>query len=85
MEVLKGNFPKALADSLMHRRHQLERAKLQLDMLDPKLVLQRGYAWLSNLEGNAITSVKNTCPGQPVRAILADGQVDLTVAARRLI
>ena len=54
-------------------------------MLDPHLVLQRGYAWLADLEGHALTSVKATHPGQPVRATLADGQVDLTVSTRRLI
>ena len=85
IDTLKSGFPRAVADSLKHRRHQLGRARLQLDMLDPKLVLQRGYAWLADLEGHAITGVKNTHPGQPVRATLADGQVDLTVAARRLI
>jgi len=85
LDALNGGLPRAFADSLVHRRHQLERARLQLDMLDPNLVLQRGYAWLSDLEGHAITGVKNTHTGQPVRATLADGQVDLTVAARRLI
>ena len=85
LDTLNGDFPKVLADSLMNRRHRLERARLQLAMLDPKLVLQRGYAWLADLDGHAITSIDNTHPGQPVRATLADGQVDLTVAARRLI
>ncbi|MBG6077493.1 exodeoxyribonuclease VII large subunit [Polaromonas sp. CG_9.11] len=85
LEALSSDLPKVLAARLMHSRHRLERAQLRLDMLDPHLVLQRGYAWLANLEGHAITSVKTTHPGQPVRATLADGQVDLTVVARRLI
>jgi len=85
LETLNNDFPRAFAASSMRSRHQLERAKLRLDMLDPKLVLQRGYAWLADLEGQPITAVKKTHPGQPVRATLADGQVDLTVAARRLI
>ncbi|MDB5938063.1 MAG: Exodeoxyribonuclease large subunit, partial [Polaromonas sp.] len=85
LETLRNDLPKTLDARLMHSRHRLERAQLRLDMLDPHLVLQRGYAWLADLEGNAITSVKSTHPGQPVRATLADGQVDLAVAARRLI
>ena len=85
LESLSRDLPKVLDGRLMHSRHRLERAQLRLDMLDPQLVLQRGYAWLADLEGHAITSVKTTHPGQPVRATLADGQVDLTVAARRLI
>ena len=39
---------------------------------DPRLVLQRGYAWLSDAEGVAITSVAATHPGQAVRAVLAE-------------
>ena len=85
LETLGNGVPKLLSTRLTHSQHRLERAQLRLDMLDPHLVLQRGYAWLADLEGHAITSVKTTHPGQPVRAILADGQVDLTVAARRLI
>ena len=85
LEGLGRDFPKVLAARLIHSRHRLERAQLRLDMLDPQLVLQRGYAWLADLEGHAITGVKTTYAGQPVRATLADGQVDLTVVARRLI
>ena len=85
LETLGSDFPKVLGARLTHSQHRLERAQLRLDMLDPHLVLQRGYAWLADLEGHAITSAKATHPGQPVRAILADGQVDLTVSARRLI
>ena len=84
-ETLGSDLPKVLAARLMHSRHRLERAQLRLDMLDPHLVLQRGYVWLADLEGHAITSVKTTHPGLPVRATLADGQVDLTVSTRRLI
>ncbi|MEO8012823.1 MAG: exodeoxyribonuclease VII large subunit [Polaromonas sp.] len=85
LETQGSDLPKVLAARLINSRHRLERAQLRLDMLDPHLVLQRGYAWLADLEGHAITSVKTTHPGQPVRATLADGQVDLTVSTRRLI
>ena len=74
-----------LNSSLLKSRHRLDRAKLRLELLDPSLVLQRGYAWLSDIYGQPITGIKKTHVGQPVRAILADGQVDLTVAAPRLI
>ena len=85
LHTLQGDFPRALVGSQERARHRLEHARLRLDMLDPNLVLQRGFAWLTDLDGQPITAAKSTHPGQPVRAILADGQVDLTVAARRLI
>ncbi len=63
-------------------RERLHRAELRLQLLDPKLVLQRGFAWLSDAQGSAITSVAQTQAGQAVKATLADGVVDLTVQPR---
>ena len=54
----------------------------RLELLDPKLVLQRGYALLRDDEGAPITSAKQTHPGQPLSATLADGEVALTVRAK---
>ena len=85
VQALQTRLPKEVAASLLEHRHRLERAQLRLELLDPKLVLQRGYAWLADLQGLPVTTVKTTSPGQPLRATLADGQVDLTVCAPRLI
>ena len=85
LQTLETNFPKDIAASLQRSRQQLERAQLRLELLDPQLVLERGYAWLADLQGQPITSAAATHIGQPVRATLADGQVDLTVSHPRLI
>ncbi len=61
-------------------RERLHRAALRLELLDPKLVLRRGFAWLSDPDGKAITSVAQTAEGQALQATLADGVVDLRVA-----
>ena len=61
----------------------LERAGTRLELLDPKLVLRRGYALLRSDAGVPITSVRQTHPGDAVSATLADGEVDLTVRATR--
>jgi exodeoxyribonuclease VII large subunit len=58
--------------------------EMRLRLLDPRLVLQRGYALLTDpASGHAITSVAQAHPGQSVRAALADGEVDLRVDAAR--
>lgn len=62
-------------------RERLHRAALRLELLDPKLVLQRGFAWLSDVDGQAVTSVTQTTEGQALEATLADGVVELRVAA----
>lgn len=85
MQSLSTDFPREMAGSVQRNRQQLDRAQLRLELLDPKLVLQRGYAWLADLQGEPVTSVKTTHVGQPLRATLADGEVDLTVSAPRLI
>ena len=60
---------------------QCERIELRLQLLDPRLVLQRGYALLTDAaSGHAITSVRQAHAGQAIRAALADGEVDLRVA-----
>ena len=75
----------ALHQRLGRAQERLERARLKLELMDPKLVLQRGYALLSDLHGHAVTSARRTHVGQALRASLADGEVDLTVSPPRLI
>ena len=76
---LQSALPDAMQRTLTRRDDRLQRAALRLGLLDPTLVLQRGYAWLSSAEGQTITSVRQTRVGQLVRGSLADGTVDLTV------
>ncbi len=85
LQALGLAFPQALGQALAHQQRRLERAQLRLEPLDPHLVLQRGYAWLADMQGQAVTHAADTAPGQALRATLADGEVDLTVSAPRLI
>ena len=85
VQALDTLFPKALERSLLGARQRTELAQLRLQLLDPKLVLARGYAWLADMSGVPVTSAKATRTGQALRATLADGEVDLSVSAPRLI
>lgn len=67
-------------DFLKQKQQDLQRASLRLGLLDPSLVLQRGYAWLTDSDGKTITSVQQARVGQALQATLADGKLDLTVA-----
>lgn len=69
----------ALVQSLRQARQRLDRAALQLGLLDPSVVLQRGYAWLQGKDGKPITRAVETFAGQRVHATLADGVVDMSV------
>jgi len=67
-------------DFLKQREQKLQQASLRLGLLDPTLVLQRGYAWLASSDGETITSVRKVHAGQTLQATLADGKLDLTVS-----
>lgn len=75
----------AFTSSLSGQNTRLNTARLRLELLNPQLVLERGYTWLSDSEGHAITRVSQTRTGQAVRATLTDGAVDLTVTNPSLI
>ena len=73
------DFSAAFGRALQRTNERTARAALRLDLLDPSLVLQRGYAWLTLENGHALTSVSQADVGLSVRATLADGRVDLIV------
>ena len=61
--------------------HRIDRLGVRLAAVAPRLVLQRGYALLSDARGQPVTSVRGLQPGQAVTAALADGEVDLGVTS----
>jgi len=76
---LQDQLPGVLAQAVAEQRRRMAHADTRLQLLDPSLVLQRGYAWLSDRDGHALTSVRQLSPGDTVRARLADGQAELSV------
>jgi exodeoxyribonuclease VII large subunit len=78
--AITADFPLKLSRAMVQRRERLERVAARLRLLDPALVLQRGYALLSDADGRTVVSAKALHPGDAVSARLADGTVDLTVA-----
>lgn len=79
LERLALQWPQAAQRGLRQQDQRLERAALRLGLLDPRLALERGYAWLSDAQGQAVTRCSQTAPGQRLTATLADGAVDLVV------
>ena len=83
--ALEADLPLKIQRSLAQRQQRLERAALRLQLLDPRLVLQRGYALLTDTEGAVVSSVRQAPPGAALRATLADGVVDVSVVQPRLL
>lgn len=80
-QALEASFPATVRLNLSAQQQRLDRAALRLQLLDPRLVLQRGYALLSDTEGRTVTSASEAPPGTQLHATLADGGLDLTVQA----
>jgi exodeoxyribonuclease VII large subunit len=78
-QALQADMPSKLRAAFARHHERLGRAALRLQLLDPALVLQRGYAWITDAKGHAVTSVEGLAPGDDVRAQLADGAAELKV------
>ncbi|MFG6429610.1 exodeoxyribonuclease VII large subunit [Roseateles sp. LYH14W] len=70
---------RALAETLRRQTTRLDALQARLQALDPQHVLARGYAWLDDGQGGAITSVQALQASTEVRAVLADGSADMQV------
>lgn len=78
-------WPQTLQRALQTRRQRLEHEAARLQLLDPSLVLQRGYAWLSDEQGHTVSRLAQTSVGQKLQATLADGKVDMAVTHKSTI
>jgi exodeoxyribonuclease VII large subunit len=79
LERLNDRLAFSRGKQVQQAGQRLERAALRLSSVDPHRVLERGYAWLSDDKGQALTLVGQFQPGQSVQATLSDGVVPLTV------
>lgn len=79
LQHLQAAQPVALQRALQQQRQRLQRCETALALLDPRLVLERGYALLTDAHGQAITRAHQVQPAQALRARLADGELGLVV------
>lgn len=82
-QALQTGLLSRLGMALDRHREHLDRAALRLKLLDPELVIQRGYALITDASGQAITSVTRLATGDEVQARLVDGNADLKVLETR--
>jgi exodeoxyribonuclease VII large subunit len=79
LNTLQTVFPQRVRGALNWPRERLERAALRLGLLDPTLVLQRGYAWVSDATGATVTSASSLKAGQVLQLRLARGEAEVQV------
>ena len=80
---VQGDLHHGSAMQLAAARQRLDALAARLRALDPSQVLARGYAWLSDAAGRAVTSAQLLEVGQPLQAVLQDGVADVRVTQVR--
>lgn len=63
------------------QRHRLESLEARLHSANPRRVLERGYAWVTDDAGCVVQSVARLVRGQALLATLADGRVGVQVTS----
>ncbi len=79
LRQLTLDLPSRVQRGLACQQERLTRSSLKLGLLDPSLVLQRGYAWVSDETGHSLTRAQDLSLGQKLRLHLAQGQAGVVV------
>ncbi|WP_460479247.1 exodeoxyribonuclease VII large subunit [Comamonas humi] len=84
-QQLARDLPAVVARWQERQQQRLGHAQTRLELLNPQQVLARGYALLTDGDGQVISRVAQAPAGTAVRAQLADGGLDMVVTQPRLL
>ena len=79
LETVKKDLLEALHNKVEDQRIELEHLKTQLELLNPKAVLSRGYSISLDENGKPLTSVKGLKKDKQIKTILSDGELTSTI------
>ena len=79
LDLRANRLKQALALQVERRGQRLARLDERLHALDPAQVLARGYAWIEGADARPVMSTRALQPGQPLRAVWADGSAHVEV------
>ncbi len=82
-DALQQRWAQALLRVRERQDQRLAHAAARLTLLDPRLVLQRGYALVTTPDGAVVTDAARLTPEQALCVALARGELDVRVAAIR--
>lgn len=84
-QALEADFSQKTQRQLQHHRQRLEQLGLRLELLNPQRVLERGYSVLTTPSGQVVSRVGQAPVGAALKALLADGSLDVTVTQPKLL
>ena len=75
IETLKEDLLEALQSKVEDKKTELNHLKVQLELLNPKNVLSRGYSLSLDEKGKPITSINQIKENQVLNTLLSDGEL----------
>ena len=84
-QALEADLTQKTKRRLERQQQTLQQLQVRLELLNPQRVLERGYSLMTLQNGTVITSVQQAPVGTPLKALLADGSVDVTVTQPKLL
>jgi exodeoxyribonuclease VII large subunit len=78
-EALAARLSRAVPHATGQLQARMQALEQRLRAAHPQHVLRRGYAWLSDDAGRALSGVDALHPGMTVRAVLHDGQARASI------
>ena len=75
IDNLKEDLVEALQSKVEDKKTELSHLKVQLELLNPKNVLSRGYSLSLDEKGKPITSVKQIKENQVINTLVSDGEL----------
>lgn len=75
----QARLGRAVAVQQSRQQHKLMSWDARLSTLNPRRVLERGYAWLSHEHGQPITQANQAQVGEVVTGVLADGLLRMRI------
>lgn len=84
-QTLERNVLSNARRHLEQQRQSVEQLTMRVELLNPQRVLERGYSVLTTQGGEVLTSVQQAPVGAALKAVLADGHLDVTVTHPKLL
>jgi exodeoxyribonuclease VII large subunit len=84
LPVWQDRLSRAIAQRQAQSLHRLDAMQSRLHALDPQRVLERGYAWLSDANGHAVTKASQAAIGSRLDVVLSDGRLQVDVSSRSI-
>lgn len=84
-QALATDFSTQTTRRLQAQRQSVQQIGVRMELLSPQRLLERGYSVLTSQTGQVITSTRQAPVGTPLKAVLVDGSLDVTVTQPKLL